>query len=203
MEKAHGAKGGGLSAQEKKSFMERLNSVRVPVTNYCRHLLWRRGDLEDALQEILTTAYEKYPQFEPGTSFRAWIFRIATYTVFNINRKYKRESERFVPMESEGPEVHPFIQQELSYQEILKDPDRILAHVGEEILAALSKLSANERAVFLLRGLADLSYREIAGILDMPLGSVMGYLGRARGKLRRSLTDYACERGMISRMGLV
>lgn len=185
------------------SFVKRLNRLRVPVTNYCRHLLWRAEDLEDALQEILTTAYEKYPQFESGTNFRAWMFRIATYTVFNINRKYKRESERFVPMESETTEEHLFPWQELSYQEILKDPDRILTHMGEEILSALSDLSANERAVFLLRSLADLSYREIAGILDMPLGSVMGYLGRARGKLQRSLTNYASQRGMISRRGLV
>ncbi len=203
MENPHGGKGAGLSTKEKKKFVELLNSLRVPMTNYCRHLLWHSEDIEDALQEIMATAYEKYPQFEPGTNFRAWMFRIATYTVFNINRKYKRESERFVPMDLEGAEDHSLLVQELSYQEILKDPDRVLAHVGDEILVALSDLSANERAVFLLRGLADLSYREIAGILDMPLGSVMGYLGRARGKLRRALTDYACQCGVISRMGLV
>lgn len=192
-----------LSHREKKRFVKQLNSLRVQITSYCRHLLWNSQDLEDAIQEIVAIAFKKYQQFESGTNFKAWMFQIATHTVFNINRRYSRESERLVQLEVEEMDFHHELHREFTYNEILKEPDRILGQVEEEIIAALSVLNVNERAVFLLRSLGELPYGEIAKILDMPLGSVMGYLGRARGKLREALTEYAQQRGILPKIRLV
>ncbi len=72
----------------------------------------------------------------------------------------------------------------------------LLDHLDDTLTAALEKLPTPERAVLLLRAIGEFSYYEIHGLLSIPVGSVMGYLSRARKKLRVSLAAYAAERGL-------
>ena len=83
--------------QLRRSFEAELAAVRAGLLAYGRHLLRRREDLPDALQTILLTAYRRFEEFRPGTSFKAWIFQIATYEIFNLNRKAAREWKLRVP----------------------------------------------------------------------------------------------------------
>jgi DNA-directed RNA polymerase specialized sigma24 family protein len=78
-------------------------------------------------------------------------------------------------------------------------PGVVLEQLDQLVAGALGELSAAERAVLLLRAVGELSYREIHDVLSIPLGSVMGYLSRARLKMRRSLAGYAAERGVLRR----
>ncbi|MFQ5715405.1 MAG: sigma-70 family RNA polymerase sigma factor, partial [Candidatus Scalinduaceae bacterium] len=83
------------------------------------------------------------------------------------------------------------------YHEILKNPFKLLESIDKRMKDSLHKLNAAERTVFLLKSLADFSYKEIASVLEMPIGTVMSHLYRARAKLRESLCDYAREKGLF------
>lgn len=181
-----------------RRFLDQVERLRPRLVALCRHLLWESADLEDALQTILTTAFEKFDQFESGTDFRSWMFRICTHVVFNFNRRSARERERFVSYDDEVLDIVAELQREYAYDELLRNPDRVLAHVGDEMHSALLALAPPERSVFLLKMIGELSCREIAETLQMPMGSVMGYLARARGKLRTHLCEYARQYGFLS-----
>ena len=194
-----------MSHQEhlRGSFEAELAGVRRELLAFCRHMLWRGQDLEDVLQTIMCTAFRRFEEFQPGTSFRAWIFQIATYEIFNSNRKYARERRILTPWEEEQVDVFVELEREASYDELLGDPERLGEVLEAQLRTAIERLSPNERAVLLLRILGGFSTLETSRLLSMPAGSVMGFLGRARRKLRLSLADYAREKGILrSRRGV-
>ncbi len=177
-------------------FERALEPVRAELAAYARHLLWRRDDLPDALQAILLTAYRLFPEFEAGSNFRAWIFRIATYEIFNRNRRTDRDRRRTMPLdEEEAPAAE--LEAEIHYEELLRRPEVLERTLDADLIAALRRLAVNERVVLLLRVLGGFSTLETARMLDMPAGSVMGFLGRARRKLRLALASYAREQGWL------
>jgi len=167
-------------------FLGHLEAVREPLTAYVRGLLWNPSDLPDALQSAFLTAFGKFAQFQEGTDFHAWVFRIATLTVFSMNRKTEPSlaTPEEVPAEVE-------IDREFAYDEILHDPERVLEHFDDEVRRSLLSLPENERAAFLLVIVGGFKYREAAEILEIPIGSVMGYAGRARRKIRERLAEFA------------
>ncbi len=179
-------------------FERAVSDVRVELAAYARHLLWRKDDLPDALQAIMLTAFRRFSSFQPDSNFRAWIFRIATYEIFNLNRRGDRERRMLVPLGDDEPAADE-LEAEIHYEELLRNPavvDRVLA---AEVSRAIARLAPNERVVVLLRILGGFSTLETARILDMPAGSVMGFLGRARRKLRVALAEYAHEHGWLPR----
>ncbi len=178
-------------------FERALIPVRAELTAYARHLLWRKDDLPDALQAILLTAYRRFPQFEAGSNFRAWMFRIATYEIFNRNRRADRERRRTVPLDEDRSPAAG-LEAEIHYEELLSRPEVLDRVLDAELTAALRRLGASERVVLLLRVLGGFSTLETARMLDMPAGSVMGFLGRARRKLRLALAAYAREQGWLA-----
>ncbi|MCI0655762.1 MAG: sigma-70 family RNA polymerase sigma factor [Acidobacteria bacterium] len=163
----------------------------MELVSFCRALLWKKADLEDALQEVLLQAVKAYHRFVPGTRFKSWLFQVATNTVFNLNRK----SGACPPARREASAVDPAIELKLedSYEAVLKDPARVVAALRSELRRAVEELNEIERTVLLLRSMCDLKYQEIAEALGIPLGSVMGNLGRARAKLRKALVEYSHE----------
>lgn len=173
-----------------KDLADGLNRLREGLTAYCARLLWSSGDLEDALQEILLTALKKHHEFEPGTDFRAWIYRIATLTCFGFNRRRKRER----PAES-APEPAVTLEEELereyTYEEILRDPTGILENFEDHVRRACLELNDNERAILLLKTVGGLTCAEIARTMDVPLGTAQGLLTRARMKVREKLSTWA------------
>ncbi len=177
-------------------FDRAATAVRADLVAYVRHLLWRRDDLPDALQAIMLTAFRRFPDFQPGSNFRAWIFRIATYQVFNLNRKGDRERRTLVPLDDDEPAADA-LEEEIHYEELLRNPAVLDRVVTSELSLAVSRLAQNERVVLLLRVLGGLSTLETARVLEMPAGSVMGFLGRARRKLRLALAATAHSRGWL------
>jgi RNA polymerase sigma-70 factor (ECF subfamily) len=175
------------------AFLRDLEACRHELVAFCRSLLWRKGDLEDALQEVLLQATRAFPRFREGTRFKAWLFRVAAHTVWNLNRKGRgRAPERAAPPD-DPPDPDVELRLEEAYESILKEPERVLSSLGGELRRAVGLLNETERTVFLLRSLCDLKYQEIAETLEMPLGSVMGNLGRARAKLRKALVEFSHE----------
>ncbi len=175
-----------------REFVALISAVRGELLALCRSLLWEKGDLEDAVQEVLVQAIRAYPRFEAGTNFKRWFFRVATLTIYNLNRK-----RRPAPRAAQEPDAEMSIEAELriedNYDSVLKDPDRIVSSLGEPLRRSMERLNDTERAVFLLRGLGDLKYQDIAEALEIPIGSVMGNLARARTKLRKALAEVPRE----------
>jgi len=171
-----------------KAFLELLLPCQRVLEVYCRRLLRDPTLVEEVLQDAVTAAFARFDHFAEGSNFRAWIFRFVTFAALNRNRKQEPVAwGREVPFDVVAqPEV----------LELLPDNvDGLMEHFDDQVAAALRALPAAERTVLLLRAVGELSYKEIHELLSMPLGSVVGYLSRARQKLRRALADYAARQG--------
>ena len=189
-------------------FLELLRPIEKTAQVYVKHLAWSRNDIEDIFQTALLNAFRKFDAYEEGTNFKAWFFQFITYAAFNANRKHEKISTHELLVESEDVEKldHSNLNVPLDYKEpdhekIVEDPDSVLANIEEEIRHAIRKLPVRRRSVFLLRAVADLSYIEISQVLNIPAGTVMGELYRARGQLRKDLDVYARRRGILKKEG--
>jgi RNA polymerase sigma-70 factor (ECF subfamily) len=125
------------------------------------------------------------------------MFRFVTLEVFNRNRKHEPLLFHEVPTDLSADESWGLVVQEATFEAMLEDPDVVLEHFEDVVAEALGRLPPFERSVLLLRAVGEFSYKEIHELLSIPLGSVIGYLSRARQRLRITLADYAVERGWL------
>jgi len=149
------------------------------VYNFAHWLVQNQADAEDLVQETYLKAWRGFATFEPGSNFRAWIFRIAKNTFLTGRSIAQRggtvllNSEELLPelpATSCGPDV------------ILIERARL-----DAIWIAIERLPIIFREVLLLCDVEEASYREIAQILSIPMGTVMSRLARARKAIRQSL----------------
>lgn len=147
---------------------------------------------EDLVQEAYLKGFRAYAGFEKGTNFKAWIFTILTNTYIN---EYRRKSHGATP--TDFTEAEPAGEAEPLHLKA-EELDRLGDHVGDEAAKALAKVPPEFRLPFLLSTLEDLSYREIAGVLGIPIGTVMSRLFRARRILRDELASFAAREGVRS-----
>ena len=145
-------------------------------------------DAEDLVQETMARAYVGMRNFTPGTNVRAWLYRILTNTFINSCRKRSREPAQTLRAEFE---------QLLDARDGLGQPVRsaeseALDRAGEsEVMQALMELPEGFRAAIYLADVEGYPYRDVAEILEIPIGTVMSRLHRGRGKLRKKLASYA------------
>jgi len=153
-------------------------------------------DAEDLVQEAVLKAFRHYRQFEKGTNFKAWIFKIMTNTYINQYRKKVKE-----------PPMTDFSNVEAVYDEISKDESQfsldeielLREKLSDEVIQALDRLAPEYRLAFLLAAVEDFSYEEISKLLDCPVGTVMSRLFRARKSLREYLWNYAAQNRLIAK----
>ena len=156
------------------------------------------ADAEDLVQETYLKAYRAYDTFEAGTNLKAWLYRILTNTYIN---KYRRDSRR--PNETDLGEVEDLylyrrLGSEQSVDAARSVEDQVLDGLVEsDIKQAVESLPENFRIPVLLADLEGFAYKEIAEILDVPIGTVMSRLHRGRKALQRALWEYARERGLL------
>jgi RNA polymerase sigma-70 factor (ECF subfamily) len=151
-------------------------------------------DAEDLVQDALLRAFRFFDRFERGTNMKAWLFKILTNTFIN---KYRRNvKERSLV---DGPEQEAVTAQVVSRDasDQAGDPegwffDRLLS---DDVLRAVDALPIDFRMVVILADLQEFSYREIADILDVPVGTVMSRLYRGRRLLQKALAQYAVDSG--------
>jgi RNA polymerase sigma-70 factor (ECF subfamily) len=146
------------------------------------------SDAQDLVQETLLRAFVAWGRFEPGSNCRAWMFRILTNSFINIYRKRRRHN-RFAT-ERHGDAVAALYGTDIdcatdAAHELLTDA------LGDEVTAALSTLDADYREVVELADLRGRRYRDIADDLDVPIGTVMSRLFRARRLLEAQLAPFA------------
>ena len=170
-------------------FARRLEPLADELIVFARRVLHCSEDTEDTLQSAFASAWGHRGRFVIGTSFRAWIFRFVVQEAWNANRRRSRANDRLTALAEETPE-HDFwtqLEAELAYTELLENPAALRERLDQELAAALERITANERTVLLLRAIAGLGCGEIAEALEVPKGTVLARLFRARVKVRRWL----------------
>jgi RNA polymerase sigma-70 factor (ECF subfamily) len=181
------------------AFLKLLQPLQKPLEVYCRRMLRNRSLAEDVLQTAVLAAFAEFDDPGQVANFKAWMFRFVTLTVFNRNRKHEPVTFGEVPTDLAAEESWDLVTMGDTFAALLEDPEVVLDHFDDVVVQALERLAPLERSVLLLRAIGEFSYKEIHELLAIPLGSVIGYLSRARKRLRIALADYAAERGLFRR----
>src|SRR5215831_15521614 len=146
-------------------------------------LLGNSPGADDVVQDVYLQAWKSFHQFELGTNCRAWLFKILFHTLNHYRRKWLN-----IRMVKESEEI-------LDFTPATGPP--IPEHItDEDVLAALSEIPDDFRAVVLLTDVEEFSYKEAAGILNVPIGTVMSRLSRGRKVLREKLAVQAASYGI-------
>jgi RNA polymerase sigma-70 factor, ECF subfamily len=159
-----------------------------------------KADAEDLVQETYLKAYRSFSGFESGTNLRAWLFRIMTNTYINLYRQRQRR-----PQQNDLDNVEDFfLYRRVGGSEGAKlgrtTEDEVLEHFTEsEVADAVAALPDTFRIPVLLADVEGFSYKEIAEVLDVPIGTVMSRLHRGRKALQKALLPFAIDRGLADR----
>jgi len=165
-------------------FLALLRPIEGDLERYCRRLIWEPQEAPDALQNAVLRAFAAFGRYRQEASFRAWMFKILTHEAFALNRKHARIARHEFQLEPNELAELPFAGPPEQSDERPLSPGALNEALEPALRAALKTLTDTERAVLLLRAMGDLRYREISESLEIPIGSVMGNLARARQKMR-------------------
>ena len=156
------------------------------------------ADAEDLVQETFLKAYRGFNTFTEGSNLRAWLYRILTNTFINSYRAKQRR-----PDETELDDVEDlYLYRRIGGLEAAlasrSAEDQLMdVFTDDEVKAALESLPDNFRFPVLLADVEGFSYKEIAEMMDVPIGTVMSRLHRGRKAMHRELYEFARQRGLV------
>ncbi len=174
-------------AEEALPFVDRLYSAALRYTR-------DPSDAEDLVQETMVKAYRSFHQYRPGTNLRAWLYRVLHTTYISMYRKAQRR-----PQESLQEQIDDFS----FYDEVARtggsaEREVLESLTADEVKQAMADLPETFRMAVYLADVEGFAYKEIAEIMDTPVGTVMSRLHRGRKALQKALAGYARSRGLIS-----
>jgi RNA polymerase sigma-70 factor (ECF subfamily) len=185
------------ATSEADRFLALLQPIERDLETYCRRLMWDPQEAPDTLQNAVLRAFAAFDRYHEDASFRAWMFKILTHEAFAMNRKHARIARHEFQLEPEELEGLPMTAEPEQSSNRPLSPEALNEVLEPSLASGLKTLTDTERAVLLLRAIGDLRYREIAESLDIPLGSVMGNLARARQKMRAVIVRSARRTNLL------
>lgn len=175
---------------EDREMLKSFESVALPRSNELLRraisLLGNRSDAEDAVQDCFLYAWRSFHRFQAGTNCRAWLHKILKHVIYGHRRKRRRFPT------SEDPQI--------LQKTVIAREDIPLQLTDEELLAAVSKLPQRYAIVVLLTDVQGFTYKEVQEALDIPIGTVMSRLHRARRDLRTQLASLRCSQSGAIRL---
>ena len=177
-------------ADQAMGFAPQLYSAALRMTR-------NQADAEDLVQETYLRGYRSFHTFEEGTNLRAWLFRILTNAYINTYRAKQRR-----PVETDLGDLQDlYLYRRLGSMEAAaasqSAEDQFLdLFTDDEVKQALEDLPENFRLPVLLADVQGFSYKEIAEMLEIPIGTVMSRLHRGRKAMQRALYDFAEAKGL-------
>ena len=176
---------------EALSYMDQLYAAALRLTR-------NSADAEDLVQETYAKAFKAQDKFTMGTNLKAWLYRIQTNAFINTYRKKQREPKRTDADTVEDWQLAAAAEHQSAG--LASAEQEALDSLGDtEVKRALAELSEDFRMAVYLSDVEGFAYKEIASIMDTPVGTVMSRLHRGRRMLREKLRDYAAERGIYER----
>lgn len=176
------------AALTRDEFARLAEQLAKPLMSAALHLTRRHADAEDLVQETMYRAYRNLSSFRKGTHFKAWMHRILRNTFINRLRRKDKEPTLIPPDVIDEPSRTP---RGAELEGVGDFADFADTHLDERVKKAVDTLREPYRTAMLLFALKGLSYQEIAYAMDVPVGTIMSRLHRARRHLREQLADYA------------
>ena len=177
-------------AEQAMPFMSSLYAAAMRMTR-------NPADAEDLVQETYLRAYRGFGGFQEGTNLKAWLYRILTNTYINSYRAKKRRPDESALDEAEDLYLYRRLGGLEAAAASRSAEDELMDWFTDaEVKEALEDLPEQFRMAVLLADVEGFAYKEIAEILDIPIGTVMSRLHRGRKALQKRLYEFASERGL-------
>jgi RNA polymerase sigma-70 factor (ECF subfamily) len=177
-------------AEEAMPLMDQLYSAALRMTR-------NPADAEDLVQETYLKAYRGYERFQEGTNLKAWMYRILTNSYINRYRAKQRRPDETDISDVEDMYLYRRLGGEQSDVGTSAEEAFLNSVTDSTVKAAIEALPENFRMAVLLADVEGFAYKEIAEILDIPIGTVMSRIHRGRKALEKQLHEFAGERNLL------
>lgn len=176
-----------LKKGDQQAFRLIVDNWKDMVFNTSLGIVQNAEDAEDVTQEVFVQVYESVNQFKGDSRFSTWLYRIAVTKSLDHLRKKKRK-KRFAFVQS----LFGANEEEVNHQPDFQHPGVSMENKENAavLFRAIDKLPDNQKTAFTLHKLEGLSYQEIAEIMETTVSSVESLMHRAKGNLKKFLTDY-------------
>lgn len=189
---------GGPPHERRAEFEEVALPFMDALFNLALNLTRNRKDAEDLVQEAYLRAFRFFDSYQPGTHIKAWLFRILRNTFINRYRAAKVRPDEVDFSKIEATYERMVDEDFLRSKRPLSPEDLVMNEVlDEEVQSAVAELPEEYRSVVIMALVEEMSYKEIATALSIPLGTVMSRLHRGRKLLQAALLDYGQRKGIL------
>jgi RNA polymerase sigma-70 factor (ECF subfamily) len=188
-----------LDMADRSEFTEQAMQYMPALYTAALRMTRNPADAEDLVQETFLKAYRAFGSFEEGTNLKAWLYRILTNTFINSYRASKRRPEKADVEDIEDLYLYKRLGELSAAGAGRSAEDELLERItDDEVKRAIESLPEAFRMAVLLADVEGFSYKEIADITDVPIGTVMSRIHRGRRALQKALLDYAEARGLVT-----
>jgi RNA polymerase sigma-70 factor (ECF subfamily) len=184
---------------DRSQFSEQAMEYMPALYTAALRLTRNSADAEDLVQETFLKAYRAFGSFEEGTNLKAWLYRILTNTFINNYRASKRRPEKADVEDIEDLYLYKRLNELPSPGVGRSAEEELLDRItDDEVKGAIESLPESFRIAVLLADVEGFSYKEIAEITDVPIGTVMSRIHRGRKALQKALLSFAEARGLVT-----
>ncbi len=185
-----------LASEDEAQFLEHMRRSYRKVHNLAFRLSGNKADAEDLTQEAFFRAYRGFKDFEGDRPFENWIFRIVTRLFLDLNRSRKRRVQTVsydAPLWLDGSDDS--VQFETADTKPTPEAELMNGVVSEELEASLNRLTKEQRTLVWLADVEGVPYKELAEMMQAPVGTIRSRLHRAHKQLRSCLEQITKENG--------